>query len=252
MEQSDQLLAGILDIGEAMLEAGGEVSRVEKTLSLLCQAYGYTQINTYATRYSIIVTVMDSSRRVVTQTRRPTRWGTDMHRIERLNALSRQLCASTAPPEEIAAALAQIRRTPTYPRWMIFLVYLVAPLSLSLFFGGRLGDALASSLCGAVIWAVEQLGQYLDVKKLVHCFFCAITAGLSTFLVVRLFPTLQLDKVIIGDIMLLVPGLALTTSLRDIINGDEITGLLGFFDAILRAVIIAFGVALPTLLGGVL
>ena len=135
---------------------------------------------------------------------------------------------------------------------MIFLVYLVAPLSLSLFFGGQLRDALASSLCGAVIWAMEQLGQYLEVKKLVHCFFCAITAGLSTFFVVRIFPSLQLDKVIIGDIMLLVPGLALTTSLRDIINGDEITGLLGFFDAILRAVIIAFGVALPTLLGGVL
>ena len=40
MEQSDQLLAAILDIGEAMLEAGGEVSRVEKTLTLLCRAYG--------------------------------------------------------------------------------------------------------------------------------------------------------------------------------------------------------------------
>ena len=252
MEQSDQLLAAILDIGEAMLEAGGEVSRVEKTLTLLCRAYGYTQINAYATRYSIIVTVTDGSRRVVTQTRRPTRWSTDMHRIEELNALSRQLCANAASPEEIAAALERISRTPTYPRWMIFLVYLVAPLSLSLFFGGQLRDALASSLCGAVIWAMEQLGQYLEVKKLVHCFFCAITAGLSTFFVVRIFPSLQLDKVIIGDIMLLVPGLALTTSLRDIINGDEITGLLGFFDAILRAEIIAFGVALPTLLGGVL
>ena len=38
MEQSDQLLSAILDIGEAMLEAGGEVSRVEKTLTLLCTA----------------------------------------------------------------------------------------------------------------------------------------------------------------------------------------------------------------------
>ena len=42
------------------------------------------------------------------------------------------------------------------------------------------------------------------------------------------------DKIIIGNIMLLIPGIALTTSLRDMINGDTISGLLGLSEAVLK------------------
>ncbi len=47
------------------------------------------------------------------------------------------------------------------------------------------------------------------------------------------------DKIIIGNIMLLIPGIALTTSLRDMINGDTISGLLGLSEAVLKALAIA-------------
>ena len=36
-------MAAIIDIGEAMLEVSGEVSRVETSLTLLARAYGYYQ-----------------------------------------------------------------------------------------------------------------------------------------------------------------------------------------------------------------
>ena len=52
------------------------------------------------------------------------------------------------------------------------------------------------------------------------------------------------DKIMIGNIMLLIPGLALTTSLRDLINGDTISGLLGLFEAVIKAIAIAIGSAL--------
>ena len=61
------------------------------------------------------------------------------------------------------------------------------------------------------------------------------------------------DRIMIGNIMLLIPGLALTTSLRDMISGDLISGLLGLCEAVIRAVAIAFGVALVLWqMGGVL
>ena len=51
------------------------------------------------------------------------------------------------------------------------------------------------------------------------------------------------DKIIIGNIMLLIPGIALTTSLRDMINGETISGLLGLSEAVLKALAIAIGFA---------
>lgn len=50
------------------------------------------------------------------------------------------------------------------------------------------------------------------------------------------------DKVVIGDIMPLVPGIALTTSIRDFFNGDYLSGAIHMIDAILTAFSIAVGV----------
>ena len=51
------------------------------------------------------------------------------------------------------------------------------------------------------------------------------------------------EKIMIGNIMLLIPGIAFTTSLRDLINGDTISGLIGLIEAIVKAIAIAIGFA---------
>ena len=59
------------------------------------------------------------------------------------------------------------------------------------------------------------------------------------------------NKILIGNIMLLIPGIALTNSLRDLISGDIMTGILRFLDAVLVAAAIAAGYILAAgLLGG--
>ena len=56
------------------------------------------------------------------------------------------------------------------------------------------------------------------------------------------------DKVIIGAIMPLVPGIALTTSIRDLFNGDYLSGTIHLMDALLTAFCIAVGVGTMMLL----
>ena len=51
------------------------------------------------------------------------------------------------------------------------------------------------------------------------------------------------EKITIGNIMLLIPGVSFTTSLRDLINGDTISGLIGLSEAIIKAIAIAIGFA---------
>ena len=57
----------------------------------------------------------------------------------------------------------------------------------------------------------------------------------------------------IGNIMLLIPGVLMTNSFRDFISGDMITGLLHFAEAMITAVCVAAGFILSKLLlGGIL
>jgi uncharacterized membrane protein YjjP (DUF1212 family) len=57
--------------------------------------------------------------------------------------------------------------------------------------------------------------------------------------------------IIVGNVMLLIPGMLLTNSIRDIFSGDTLSALMNFCNAFLLASLIAFGFALPIFIWGV-
>ena len=76
---------------------------------------------------------------------------------------------------------------------------------------------------------------------------------LTTMALVKLGAVERADEIIIGNIMLLIPGISFTTSLRDIFTGDTIAGILGFLEAVLGALAIAAGYFLAVFVfGGIL
>ena len=71
-----------------------------------------------------------------------------------------------------------------------------------------------------------------------------------TFAAVRAGLIASPDNVIIGNIMTLIPGVGLTTSLRDLFVGDTVTGIMQSIEAVLLALAIASGYLLTALLFG--
>ena len=95
------------------------------------------------------------------------------------------------------------------------------------------------------------MGARIDLQPLVLTTFSAAAMCLAAIVTVWIGLGQGLDYIIIGNIMLLIPGIAFVTSLRDMIVGDTISGLLGAFEALLRALAIAAGCALVLMqLGG--
>ena len=56
MHEDNQLLDIFLDFGEAMLSAGGEISRVEDSIARMGVAYGATKTNVFIIPSSIELT----------------------------------------------------------------------------------------------------------------------------------------------------------------------------------------------------
>ena len=83
----EQILAGILDIGEIMLVSGAEVNRVEDTVQRMAKAYGCNRVDVFTITSSIVVTVHREGK-IYTQTRRIREYRTDIARIEACNSLT--------------------------------------------------------------------------------------------------------------------------------------------------------------------
>lgn len=241
--QDGALLACILDMGELLLTSGAEVMRVEDTLTRLCMVYGFAQADVFTITSSIVLTVRTPEGHALTQTRRIRARDTDLGRVERVNALSRRLCAGPLPPEKFRQAVEEVRNAPAYPDAAQCAMYAVISAAFSVFFGGTLRDAATAAVSGMLLFGALRFCQRLRLNGILQSMLASALAALAVMLMVGFGLGQNPDKIIIGNIMLLIPGIALTTSLRDMINGDTISGLLGLSEAVLKALAIAIGFA---------
>ena len=84
-EQANEYLFQILEIGQHMLQCGGEVSRVEDSIRRMCIAYGAERADVFSITSSIVVTIHAHRFGSLTQTRRISGQQYDLHRLELLN-----------------------------------------------------------------------------------------------------------------------------------------------------------------------
>ncbi len=230
-----------LNIGEQMLTSGAEVWRVEDSIRRICRAYGAVRVDVFSITSSIVVTIYGPQFGSLTQTRRISSPGNDMHRLDRLNQLSRDICSRVPLPIEAARELEKIKETKSYPFAVQLFIYAMASASFTVFFGGNWRDAVVSGVLGMVLRFFEQFLNRYDVNPFLSAFLFSVLGGFGAIFAVNHGLADSMDKISIGNIMLRIPGITLTNSIRDFFSGDTMTGLLRFMEAALLSMTIAFG-----------
>ena len=225
-DQANECLYHILDIGQEMLQCGGEISRVEDSIRRLCLAFGAERADVFTITSNIQATIYSHRFGAVTQTRRVQGMRYDLQRLEQLNDLCRHICAEHLSLEEMSATVERIRAGRGYGFSLQILSYALVSASFSLFFGGSLRDAAVSGVIGVLLKCLDRMIRRTQAN--------ALLSGLGH----------SEEMISIGNIMLLIPGIALTNSLRDMFSGNTMSGLLRFLEAIIMAMVIAFGFAL--------
>ena len=237
---TEYLLCLALDVGEGMLKNGAEVARVEDTIERICQAYGAVHVEVFTIISMINAAVRMPDGSYSSQLRRVKQTSTNLDRLEGLNNLSRKICRETPSLDEFDEMLHELKTRRAYPKWVNLLSSAVATSAFCLFFGGGFLEALITLFIGAGIYFIN---NYRSVrlnsmaKTVISSFFAATVAGLSHLVIKEL----NVDSIIIGAIMLLVPGMMFGTAMRDLLCGDLIAGTLKILQAIIQTLMIGFG-----------
>ena len=239
-----------MDIGEQMLISGAEVHRVEESISRICYAFGAARVDVFIITSSMVVTIHTNDGKSYTQTRRVTSANTNYERLHRLNQLSRDICEMHLTEQEIENKLNDAVNCNKFPFWLELACYSLIAGAFTLFFGGSAIEALISFIIGAVVRLSTFFFHKIISNNIFYKFFSTVMATFLAFLAVKSGWIPNMDMVIIGNIMPLIPGIGLTNALRDLFTGDSIAGLLRTIEAVLTALAIAAGYFLAALLGG--
>ena len=86
--------------------------------------------------------------------------------------------------------------------------------------------------------------------RFLDMFVAAFVIGTFAIFSVKLSLANNIDHIIIGAVMPLVPGVAITNSFRDILSGDLLSGIARGIEAIFVAAAIGVGIATTLLLFG--
>ncbi|MBO4992347.1 MAG: threonine/serine exporter family protein [Firmicutes bacterium] len=240
-KKNSDLLTGLLNMAEAMLVSGSEITRVEDTIARMGLACGAEHMNVFVITSCIIVTMGMPDGEELTQTRRVmTSGGTDFIKIERFNELSRRCCADPIAPETLEEEVRAIETSRPSP-WTSYLGSVLAAGGFTMFFGGTLWDGgMAALFALAICWFQERLLP-ISMNQMSFNLLCSVIVGVATSLCAGLLPILHLDKILIGCIMLLIPGIALTNAVRNVLVGNTISGLMRLVEALLWAAALALG-----------
>ena len=238
--QTERMMGILLNIGEEMVRNGSEVRRVEETITRMGKAYGAMYVDAFVITSCIVVTINMGNNNTFTRTRRvPEPNVTDFSKLEKLNSLSRQFCKTDMSVEELEEAYEGI-----VSQKAGFLKFcagsVIAAGTLAVFFGGNLTDCVLAAAFGMIICVMKKYVMRFCTNTIFFNFICSL---LISMLIRKtgIFLSIPVDKIMIGDIMLLIPGIALTNAIKDVFVGDTVSGIMRLAESLLWAGAIACG-----------
>lgn len=250
-ESKKEGLIFAVDVGALMLYAGAEVYRVNDTIIHMLKALEIDNVEVYVLSNGIFASTNEQS--IV---RNVTLGPIHLGKVSAINQLSRDLSAHRINLEEAKARFETIKQMTTAKDYILILASGIGAGAFAYIFGGNIFDALFGFINGIALEALFLASVMRKRSRFIRNIFGAAFVTILTIIYIKIFINLHMGKIIIGSIMPLVPGIALTTSIRDLFYGDYLSGAIHLLDALLTAMCIAVGVgsvmSVFRMLGGLL
>ncbi len=245
--EAKKVLEIALSAGKILLSNGAEAYRVEETIENICRAYSL-ECECMVTDRGVFVSIVDSHDEKVTSLKKIGPRRVDLYRIELINSFSRNIKEANLSYEEAKKMLKDIDNSPYFSFPIRLFAASITSLVYSLFFNGTIYDSIMSAVISAGIYfmleKISKVGFFQFFQMLISGFMIGVTSSILQ----SIFPVLNKDNLITGAIMILLPGVALTNGIKDVIYGDFVAGMAKFCEAMLVIVAVGVGIAAALLL----
>lgn len=248
--EAKKLLNFSIKFSYSLLYNGGEVYRVEDSINRICKSFqNIKAVNTFALSNMVMISFVYNGTNY-TSMRRLNDSGKNLEKIALLNDLSRNIVSGKVDIDEAFKELKNIKNKSSYNNaTTVLLITLSAPF-LAFIFGGTLSDFIPASIAMFVEMIFLKYIEKFGFPSFLTTFLSSSSVTLFIMTMSKVVNIENLSSIMIASIVPLFPGIQITNSMRDILSGDILSGIIGIMSAIFTAVSIAVGVVLVLRLFG--
>ncbi|GGE29368.1 membrane protein [Pullulanibacillus camelliae] len=245
MKEQSQRINEIIDVcllaGDIMLKSGAETYRVEDTMTRIAAAFDDRASQCFVMPTGIIFSIDGTD---PTKLIRVSERSTDLQKVADVNHVSRKISSGELSLKEAYLQLKAIEKAElTYSIWQRILSASIASGCFLIMFKGGWFDFLPACVAGGLGFAGLVYFHRLIQLKFFAEFLASLIIGVLAVGLTHFGLGHEMDKIIIGSVMPLVPGLLITNAIRDLMAGHLVSGLSKGAEAFLTAFAIGMGIA---------
>lgn len=237
----NRLLDLAVELGYRLAMNGAETYRIEESVSRALATYNI-HAEVFAIPNCLHVSIETPDSIPLTRMRRIGQHGNNLDAMEVYSNLGRRVCQEKPDPILWEQWLQEAGYKPrSYSFLFQLLGGFLAGCGYCIVFGGGYIDCLWAGVCGIAVALLNSCLNKLKINNFFATILAAFVMALIAYSVVSLGFSSNADTIIIGTLMILVPGLLFTNALRDIIFGDTNSGINRVVQVFLIAAAIALG-----------
>lgn len=229
------------EFGRAYLMSGGPTSRLEEYVGELGRDHGFPA-EVFATPTGLFVSVVDKNGQHCTSLSRIKQVSMNLGRLCWLEGIFADIQKKKITLSQGLRVLKSKKvKEPTYKRWQSALAAFVGGFALSYPNYGRLRAAIASGIIAMITWWISGPGLKTRIQSSIFRDFvgCGVALGLAA--TAQVLTPGPFESFAIGALIVLVPGLALTSAISELADQNLVSGTAKFMQAILT--LLALGIA---------
>ena len=137
--------------------------------------------------------------------------------------------------------LKKIDNQKSYPAGLRLLGAALIASCYCMIFGGNMIDFGIAFPAGMICYAFSRFLARYETNFFIQGFCCCMLSAFIAVFASATIPNASYEPIISGVLMIFVPGVAITNSIRDFLSGDMLSGLARMTEAVLTAISLAAG-----------
>ncbi|MCC7112171.1 MAG: threonine/serine exporter family protein [Deltaproteobacteria bacterium] len=180
-------------------------------------------------------------------------WAVDLDKLAAVDRIFNDALERKLTLQEAQEAMAAVEKRPRpFPAWVRHAATPLATATSAVFFRGGFAEILWAALGGVLLVGLEQLLRQRRDAPLLADFAGGFLAGAIAWTATSFAPTVSREVLVLSIIIVLVPGMALTTGLAELASKNLVSGASRLMGAMITFLSIVFGIAAAVALAQVL
>ena len=233
----------VLQAGRVLMESGAEIYRIEDTMGHMAKSLGIRDFSTYVVNRGVMISGLNRSGLKESRVLATSVPSIHLGKLEEVNRLSRELAEQpNQPVSSIFQKLKTIEQKTFYRPLEDIIACVIGAGSFSLALGSSWIDGTAAAISGVFVGIGMQLFSRFIHTSFLQIILSSAIAALSANILYYLGIGQHRSVIILGTLMILIPGAYFVNAIREFTQNNYYSGLALMLSGVSTCLSISVGV----------